>query len=1107
MHAGCTSPEWCPALGEVLRDTPWHAQAERHRALLTSRAGRLARAGRAGRPRRHRRAPLLPGLHLRSSTEKVLRMSVSAPGSSTTPVPRRLLEHVASGECVLFVGSGFSLASGAPTAQGLADEMVSHFLGLPAGTYPLAEAAALVDAEDGRRRLNDWLVRRFEALTPSSAIRAIPSYRWKAIYTTNYDEFIEVAYREDASRLQDLRAIYSDRDHLADLRGNEVPLYKLHGSLSRSNSEEGHLVLTQDDFAKVEDSRRRLFARLVDHAADLPILYAGFGRADPDFARALSQVETAIGRLTDLPRSYALHPGFVEAEAKRAELKKVTLIDSGGEEFFAALDTALPPDRRVPQGEDQVEETAEAQSSALRIRRPEVTAAVIAAVTQDFEIIDDALEGSESDADAFFRGSPPTWGDIALNVDASRDEQDAILEALLVDPDLDRGADRFVLVHAEAGSGKSTLLRRLAAELVTTWDRVVLSLREFGALELPAVEDLGAQAGERIYVFVDDALRLPSELRSFLAAARRARTRVTVVAAARTNEWRDNADAALITANHEFELGQLSDREIDAVIERLATHGALGFLQDASPEARRDAFQRRAQKQLLVALREATEGDDFDRIVVDEFERIPTDEAKQAYLYVAALHRFGLFTRAPVLHRALQVPLADLGRRVFDPATKIIVAEELGRDSEPFYRTRHPLIAEIVFDRRVGSESERLSFYLALIRQLDLGYRSDADTYRRLSRSLNKALLTDFRQASSKRQLMAEIQAVDPTDAFVNQHAAMMELALGNLRAAATHIAAAIEARPEDRAIRDTEGRIVLAGVAAESTPARKLAKLAQAEAIFSRNIARAPTEPYGYRHLAETHWKRSEVESDATQRAVYIGKAYAVLVEGLDNAANTAMLMQYRAQLEDAEGRSDEALGVLDKGLQERPEDVAMRVMAARIAERQDDSGTAIRILRDGVAAVPDSWELHYRLALLLAEQDAPDANEVTRHFAAAQLAPVRRYRTRLTYAAWLFSQAKYADADDQFAKLAELEIPASERFEARNFRFPGLRGRHTGRVTRLSMGNGHVEFDGGATRIYFRTRDLASAAGLRVGSEIGYTVRFSVVGPIAKNLSIEAL
>jgi tetratricopeptide (TPR) repeat protein len=1014
-------------------------------------------------------------------------------------IPHRLKAHIQAGECVLFLGAGASIDAGGPTAQALSDELSEHFLGLPAGSYPLSEAAALVDAEDGRRTLNQWLVRRLEHLEPSDAIRAISTFRWKAIYTVNYDDLVEQAYRDCVTPVQVLRPFYSDKDSLSSLRPDEVAFYKLHGCITRPNSDEGRLVITQDDFAEVETSRKRLFNRLVDHVADQPLFYVGFGRADPDFARILVMVERAVGRLTDLTRSYALHPRYVEVEAKRAETKKVTLIDKDASSFFAALRDAIPEDLRRD-GHDAV---GPLFSSGLQTRRPAVTAGGIGAIWGDYDIIDDVLELRRPDADAFFRGSPPSWADITSQVDARRDAQDAILEAVLVDTDLDRFWDRLVLVHAEAGAGKTTLLRRVAVELATTWDRVVLVLKPFGAFDFLSFEQFATSAAERVYVIVDDALRLAPELRSFLSAARRAHAKVTILAAARTNEWRDSSEALLLTVNQEFELDALSETEIEAVINRLDVHGALGFLSDASPDARREAFTSRAEKQLLVALREATEGKAFDEIVVDEFERIPSDDAKRAYLYIAALHRFGLLTRAAVLHRAIGVPIAQLGRRVFDPATKIIVSQELASDPEPYYRTRHPLIAEIVFDRRVPSEAERLAFYVALIRELDLGYASDADTYRRLSRSLNKNLLRDFQEVSSKRKLMGEIQGVDPSDAYVHQHAAMMELSFGDVRTAAIHITEAIALRPHDLTIRDTEGRIVLAGVAHETTGHRKLAKLAEAEAIFAKNIARRPTEPYGYRHLAETYWVRSGVETEVVARARFIGMAYQVLADGLDNAVNTAMLQQYRAYLEDAEGNQAEAWDLLDAALRDRPDDVPMRVMAAGIAERRGRADDAIATLRQGVVAAPDAWELHYRLALLLAQEPDASATMVSRHFSAAMLAPARRYRPRLMYGAWLFTQGRYEQADEQFERLSSLEVPANERFEPRRVNFGGTGKRCSGRLTRLAYRSGHIEHDGGATRIFFRTRDVATGtAELRVGTVLTYDVRFNLLGPVAKNL-----
>jgi tetratricopeptide (TPR) repeat protein len=1026
-------------------------------------------------------------------------MSVSDVTERThVPLPARLLDNIADGKCVLFLGAGISIDSGGPRGQELSDEIAEHFLHIAEAGYPLSEVAALVDAEDGRRQLNDWLVSRLGGLQPSSTLFDLPRFRWRAIYTVNFDTLVEQAYSQSEHALQRLHPVYSDRDPISNLDQDEVPLHKLHGCVSRPNSEEGHLVLTQDDFARVEGSRQRLFNRLIDHVADLPVLYVGFARVDSDFARVLAQVDRAIVDLSGLTRSYAAQPAFLEAEAKRAELKKVTLLDLSANDLLSALHSSLDEARRT--GAAKAEET----TSRLVLRRAALKSDAISGVVIDFEIPDDVLVDAETDSEAFFKGGFPSWGDISANLDAERDLQDPLLEAILVDTGVDSGTTNLVLLHAEAGSGKSTLLRRVAYELVTTWDRVVLSLKPFGGLNFLAVEPLTMLLQERVFVFVDDALRLPVELRAFLDAARRARAKVTVVTAARTNEWRESQETSLLNAKSEFELDPLSAPEIERVLDTLGAHGQLGYLDDADRETQRRAFVSRAQKQLLVALREATEGKDFDEILADEFERIPSNDGKRAYLYVAALHPFGLMTRAAVLHRALRIPLAELSERVFRPTAKILVEHEIDPDPEPYYGTRHPLIAELVFDRRVATEAERLGFYITLIRELDLGYASDSDTYRRLSRSLNRHLLRDFQSHGHQRQLMREIQELDPTDAFVYQHAAMMELSFGDFRVASAHIARAIEARPNDVTIRDTEGRIVLAGVDRESSKPRKLAELAEAEAIFSRNISRRPNEPYGYRHLAETYWKRTTVETDPSRQAHYFGATYEVLSDGLNNATNTSMLLQYQAEIEEEAGNRNVARGVLDGALKERPDDVPMRVMAARLARAAGDRAHAIDLLRDGVAVVPDAWEFHYRLALALADSGSGDPGEIGRHFAAALLAPLRRYRPRLAYAVWLFSQRDYDKADEQFARLEQIELPNRDRFDVRTFRFGTLGGRQEGRISRLSYANGHVEYDGGATRVFFRTSALRErGSAIRVGAAVSYRLCFSLLGPLAHDVA----
>ncbi len=390
--------------------------------------------------------------------------------SRTYALPQRLVTQIAEGNVVLFLGAGVSLDSGAPTVAALSKGIVDHFLGASDADYDLADAAALAEAVDGRRQLNNWILQQLEGLNPSDSLRAIPTFRWHAVYTTNYDDLLEQAYESSPAPLQKLHPIYSNRDPVSTLRPDEVPLYKLHGCISRANAPEGHLVLTQDDFARVEASRQRLFNRLLDSVADRPVLYIGFSRRDPDFARVLAAVEQAIGNFAQLSRSYALQPGYVDAEQKRAETKKVTLIDLGADEFFTALQAAIPAESRVPS-----DQPAAASLSRLTMRRPMAKATTLSPVLDDFEILDDVLTTDDSDPSLFFKGSAPSWGDIAQGFDAKRDLQDEVTESVLVDVNLDQPGVTFVLLHAEAGAGKTTLLRRVGTELALVWDAVVLS--------------------------------------------------------------------------------------------------------------------------------------------------------------------------------------------------------------------------------------------------------------------------------------------------------------------------------------------------------------------------------------------------------------------------------------------------------------------------------------------------------------------------------------------------------------------------------------------------------------------------------------------------------
>jgi len=739
-------------------------------------------------------------------------------------------------------------------------------------------------------------------------------------------------------------------------------------------------------------------------------------------------------------------------------------------------------------------------------RKPKITTELLVEIRRNFEVIDESIRVQEPNTDDFLRGSPPNWGAIAADVDAPRDLKNEILDPILHEPALDRGEAQFVLLHTEAGTGKTTLLRRLGVELALTWDHIVISLKPYGDLEFLDLERLAQLADERIYVLVDDASSQAREISEALSRARHANIKLTILAAARTNEWREIQEGYSFPGFSDFAFEALSDEEIDAIISTLAKHNALGLLAGASREAQIAAFKSKADKQLLVALREATEGKAFDDIVVDEYDRIPSPAGQRAYLLVAALHRLGILTRAGLLHRALNLPLADLGHQVFDPTTKVIVPRDALGESEHYYSTRHQLIAEIVFDRKIGSERRRVEYYADLIGHLDLGYSSDADAYRKFTRSRNKQFLRDFDDVNNRRELMQQLVHIDPTDAFALQHAAMMELDQGNVGPASKYLNRALELRPNDPSIRDTEGRLVLMNANSEQNLYMADGKFARAEEIFTRNIQRRRDEPFGYRHLAETYINWADRQERDGKRLHYISLAYGTLLEGLNKCTSASMLLQYLGELEEKFGNPDKARQSFTHALQGKPGDIITRFMAARLEEKQGDSERALQLLEEGLEVSSAEPELHYRLAVLLAAIRPERDTEIRNHFQAALLGPQRNYRPKLAYGAYLFSRREYRSANDYFRQLDELVVTNKERFEPRRFRFGLLRERHTGRVSRVSYASASVEFDQGATEIYLPMRQIAGniAQGLQVNRLVSYEIRFNMKGAVGVSISL---
>jgi hypothetical protein len=109
-----------------------------------------------------------------------------------------------------------------------------------------------------------------------------------------------------------------------------------------------------------------------------------------------------------------------------------------------------------------------------------------------------------------------------------------------------------------------------------------------------------------------------------------------IVLASRTNIFDRTIDRLdSFSGIKEFHMPNLQRQEIIDIIKILNDNNLLGYLKGLSEESRIKEFENRAKKQILVAMREATHGRDFDEIIKSEFEQINPTEARLLCLCVS----------------------------------------------------------------------------------------------------------------------------------------------------------------------------------------------------------------------------------------------------------------------------------------------------------------------------------------------------------------------------------------------------------------------------------------------------------------------------------------
>lgn len=392
-----------------------------------------------------------------------------------------------AGEYNLLLGAAASLGSknAAKADLPLGDAFRLELCALKSAktTHSLQRIYQTLDAKE----VEEHVTARFSGCIPGPALRRIPTFIWRRIFTLNIDDALEAAYAAgDSYQIPSLKHF---RDTYEDVRDrSEVPIIHLHGFTQRSN--DGY-IFSREAYLQIIKSSNPWMVVLSQLMASEPFIIMGSSLDEVDLDYFLSLRSQSTAR-DDRGPSILIEPHGDIVTDRECERLDLIRFPGTAEEFIAYLDSNISSRPRP-------HELVAGDARSIFIDEP--TTHDLSSFYTDFEKVPAAI-AADTHNPRFFFGNAPSWSDLSLDYDISRS----------INSDLIRqinkcfsgaSASRLVFLSDHVGVGKTTAVRRVAFD-VSRQGTTVLACSAISRLEPRFSAAMLSNVAGRCLVIVDD---------------------------------------------------------------------------------------------------------------------------------------------------------------------------------------------------------------------------------------------------------------------------------------------------------------------------------------------------------------------------------------------------------------------------------------------------------------------------------------------------------------------------------------------------------------------------------------------------------------------------
>jgi len=618
-----------------------------------------------------------------------------------------LTKNIVPEQTILFFGAGSSIPSGAPSVEKIISKLKEKY-GID-GDYTLTELTGLIEITHDRKSLITFLRSLFVGINPTRGIVNLPLYKWKSIFTTNYDTLIEESYKAADIKL---KVVTSNFDFSGSTTNYDtIKLFKVHGTIEKDicDGDTSRIIISDQDYDSTDDYRQQLWRRLEADIGESHLIIIGYSLSDPHIKNIIDRAISSNVGATKISLVLYSHD---ENRAKLYERRGIKVYFGGIDEFFFSLARQCEP-VSCEKNHDYLASTPELRPITLNISH--------------------AIE-RESNFSAMFNGWPASYSDISNGFTFDRSIADDICNYLV------NGEKIVSIILGAGGVGKSTLARKILTKFFNKdyvcWehqtDHPLLSESWCKVAKLLLEEDkYGILLIDEAHYHIRDLGLLVDKL-----ASENIKNLKLVVVSSR-NLWEPRIKPInLYKHGEEHRISKLNSLEVDSLIYLIETNPQIRMLAERSfsgfsrAEKKRRLLDR-CDSDMFVCLKNIFASEKFDDIILREYAQLDV-QLQDIYKIVSAMEFSGIKVHRQLIVRLLGIP-ARMISGLLDQLSEIIVEYHIN-DREGVYgwKTRHHVIAGIIAKYKYGSSDQFVELFKLVLENISPTYDIEIRSIREL---------------------------------------------------------------------------------------------------------------------------------------------------------------------------------------------------------------------------------------------------------------------------------------------------------------------------------------------------------------------------------------